>query len=160
MADNINYEIAKSHILELMIINPRISVHSAYKSLDEAGIWKTENTKFSKKLVKEMMDEIREEWAQESFEQRKQARSRQLREIQLIKARLHEQGDYKTLERYLRLEKDLLGTDTQDEREDTRMMLEAQTRIRALELARQQEQLILEQSSSVKEVNYLEVIDD
>jgi pyruvate/2-oxoacid:ferredoxin oxidoreductase beta subunit len=154
-----SYEFAKSFIADLMVANPKIAIHKVYTNLKDAGFVKATKP-YTKDDVRNMMEEVRNEWASEQMETRHQARERQLREIQLIKAKLHERGDYKTLERYLRIEKDLLGTDIADEREDRKLELEASTRIRALELARQQEQLILQQESTVEEINYLEVIDE
>jgi len=151
-----NYELVKTFVAEEMVINTGIKSHTLYKKIQDAGYMKTAKSVYSKKDINKMMNEIRNEWAEESFEQRTNARKRQLREIQLVKARLHQQGDYKTLERYLRLATDLLGTDTQDEREDDKLELEASARIKALELARQQEQLIMQPN----EVDYLEVISD
>ena len=154
-----SYEFAKSFVADLMVANPRIATYKVYTNLKDAGFVKATKP-YTKADVKAIMDDVRNEWASEQMETRRQARERQLREIQLIKAKLHEQGDYKTLERYLRIEKDLLGTDIADEREDRKLELEASARIRALELARQQEQLILQQESTVKEIDYLEVINE
>jgi len=153
-----NYEIVKSFVADTMIVNTAIKVHAVYKKVKDAGYMKTAKAYYSKADIAVMMDEIRNEWADQSLERRQDARTRQLREIQLIKTRLHEKGDYKTLERYLRLEKDLLGTNVLDEQETIKEMLQTSARILALEEARKAEQRIIEQTNTSTKEDYLEII--
>ena len=73
-----NYELVKAFIADSMVINTGITPFKMYRMVQDAGYMKTPKRAYNKKDIVKMMDEIRNEWADESFEQRKQARARQL----------------------------------------------------------------------------------
>ena len=112
MLDNrpYSYEMAILVLSKHMVINPRLSIIEAYTILKEENILESTTKPFPKRVVKEMMEEIRNSWAQESLEEVVDARRRQLREIAHIKQQLHKKGDYRTLEKYINLEAKLTGT--------------------------------------------------
>lgn len=128
------------------------------EELEERGITNANGTRVSKKKVSGILKSVGEQWKRETRENVDLTLAKQQAEIQHIKRKLHEEGDYKTLLRYMEHEHKLVTPKQRVQHIDTQnnLFVSAAERIQALQLASESEIEIEAQEYEVLDGEYVE----
>ena len=126
--------------------------------LEERGITASNGTRIGKKKVSNILRAVEAEWRENTQDNIETALARQQAELQHVKSKLHEEGDYKTLIRYLDLEHKILAPKqtVQNIRTQNNMFVSAAERIAALQLAAESEADIESAEYEVVDAEYVE----
>ena len=140
--------LSKKHLLEALVIELSLeayTTHAIWIELQERGYTTAKGKQISKRKISGIIRAQRNRWVRELDESRDELLATQRAEIQAVKRKLHEEGDYKTLVRYMEMESKLL-TPTSNTRINTQnnLFVSAAERVQALQLAAESEATILE----------------
>lgn len=135
-----------------------------YNALKEAKITRTPKQSFTHTQVRDMIEEVHLSWQEASNVSVEDARISQLREIQLMKKRLHAMGvkGYKDLATLLKLEAQITGTATNKQAQIAGQLavvaITSTERIAALESAREREEDIIGDYQVVNDQDYVDSV--